>query len=137
MIAHDRHDTGHGWIETFEAHGARGQLYWMTQQSAKRQWRQRGAPAALRSLDGGARFREDTWEREGGGGGWSRVMIDGVTFEKAGINLSKIEESKEEEQQKGNKNCKFIVAVLVVVGFSWFISMKFSGGSNKQPPSDL
>jgi hypothetical protein len=63
MIAHDRHDTGHGWIETFEAHGARGQLYWMTQQSAKRQWRQRGAPAALRSLDGGARLARGRRQR--------------------------------------------------------------------------
>jgi len=46
--------------------------------------------ALFESLDGGARFREDTWEREGGGGGWSRVMIDGVTFEKAGINRSTV-----------------------------------------------
>jgi coproporphyrinogen III oxidase len=46
--------------------------------------------ALFERLDGGARFREDTWEREGGGGGWSRVMIDGTTFEKAGINRSTV-----------------------------------------------
>ena len=43
------------------------------------------------ALDGGGRFREDRWEREGGGGGVSRVLIDGATFEKAGINRSIVE----------------------------------------------
>lgn len=42
------------------------------------------------TLDGGGTFREDRWEREGGGGGVSRVMIDGVTFEKAGVNRSTV-----------------------------------------------
>jgi coproporphyrinogen III oxidase len=40
------------------------------------------------TLDRGAAFREDSWTREEGGGGYSRVMIDGATFEKAGINRS-------------------------------------------------
>jgi coproporphyrinogen III oxidase len=44
--------------------------------------------AALESLDGEGRFREDTWEREGGGGGRSRVMQDGAVFEKAGVGVS-------------------------------------------------
>lgn len=39
-------------------------------------------------LDLGGTFAEDRWERPGGGGGVSRVMTDGVTFEKAGINRS-------------------------------------------------
>lgn len=39
-------------------------------------------------LDGGARFREDRWERPGGGGGHTRVMVDGALFEKAGVNRS-------------------------------------------------
>jgi coproporphyrinogen III oxidase len=42
-------------------------------------------------LDGGGTFREDRWEREGGGGGVSRVLIHGATFEKAGINRSVVE----------------------------------------------
>jgi coproporphyrinogen III oxidase len=42
---------------------------------------------ALSALDGG-RFREDTWEREGGGGGTSRVLQDGEVLEKAGVNVS-------------------------------------------------
>jgi coproporphyrinogen III oxidase len=40
------------------------------------------------TLDGKATFREDRWERPGGGGGHSRVMIDGDLFEKAGVNRS-------------------------------------------------
>ncbi|TVP75765.1 MAG: oxygen-dependent coproporphyrinogen oxidase [Gemmatimonadales bacterium] len=36
--------------------------------------------------DGGGRFQEDAWLRPGGGGGVSRVLTDGQTFEKAGVN---------------------------------------------------
>jgi len=39
-------------------------------------------------LDGGGQFREDRWERAGGGGGLARVLAEGKTFEKAGINRS-------------------------------------------------
>lgn len=42
-------------------------------------------------LDGGGRFREDRWERAGGGGGVARVLTEGRTFEKAGINRSVVE----------------------------------------------
>ena len=46
---------------------------------------------ALESADGGGRrFREDTWRREGGGGGRSRVLEEGAVFEKAGINFSDV-----------------------------------------------
>lgn len=41
-------------------------------------------------LDKGGTFIEDRWERPGGGGGVARVMTDGVTFEKAGINRSAV-----------------------------------------------
>ncbi len=41
-------------------------------------------------LDGGGTFAEDRWERPGGGGGVARVMTDGATFEKAGINRSAV-----------------------------------------------
>lgn len=33
-------------------------------------------------------FREDTWTRAEGGGGWSRVLQNGSVFEKAGVNVS-------------------------------------------------
>lgn len=41
-------------------------------------------------LDRGGRFREDRWDRPGGGGGVTRVLSDGATFEKAGINRSAV-----------------------------------------------
>lgn len=44
--------------------------------------------AELEELDGGGRFREDRWEREGGGGGITRVLVDGAVLEKAGVNTS-------------------------------------------------
>ena len=43
------------------------------------------------ALDGGSSFQEDRWQRQGGGGGVSRVLTDGHTFEKAGINRSAVE----------------------------------------------
>ena len=45
--------------------------------------------AGLAEIDGQA-FREDRWEREGGGGGRSRVLADGYVFEKAGVNFSEV-----------------------------------------------
>ena len=44
--------------------------------------------ALFERLDGQAKFREDRWDREGGGGGFARVMTDGAIFEKAGVNRS-------------------------------------------------
>jgi coproporphyrinogen III oxidase len=46
--------------------------------------------AAFEKADGTARFREDNWSRDEGGGGRSRVMEDGAVFEKAGINFSHV-----------------------------------------------
>ena len=43
--------------------------------------------AALSAVDGTA-FHEDTWVRDEGGGGRSRVLQDGNVFEKAGVNVS-------------------------------------------------
>ena len=43
--------------------------------------------AALSAIDGKP-FREDVWQRDGGGGGCSRVMQDGAVFEKAGVGTS-------------------------------------------------
>ncbi len=41
-------------------------------------------------LDRGGAFREDRWDRPGGGGGVARVLTEGTTFEKAGINRSAV-----------------------------------------------
>jgi coproporphyrinogen III oxidase len=46
--------------------------------------------SSLEELDGSARFREDEWTREGGGGGRSRVLTGGALFEKAGVNWSDV-----------------------------------------------
>lgn len=46
--------------------------------------------AFLTRLDRGGTFREDRWDRPGGGGGVARVLSEGATFEKAGINRSAV-----------------------------------------------
>jgi len=46
--------------------------------------------SALESVDGLARFREDRWERNGGGGGKTRIIADGRVFEKGGVNTSAV-----------------------------------------------
>jgi coproporphyrinogen III oxidase len=47
--------------------------------------------SALEAADGHASFTADEWVRDGGGGGLSRVMIDGALFEKGGVNVSRVE----------------------------------------------
>ncbi|WP_239121596.1 MULTISPECIES: oxygen-dependent coproporphyrinogen oxidase [Spirulina sp. CCY15215] len=44
----------------------------------------------LEKLDGTGKFREDSWQREEGGGGRSRVMRDGRIFEQGGVNFSEV-----------------------------------------------
>jgi coproporphyrinogen III oxidase len=46
--------------------------------------------AGLERADGGATFREDSWDRPGGGGGRTRVIADGAVFEKGGVNFSEV-----------------------------------------------
>jgi len=46
--------------------------------------------AALENLDSGNRFREDNWNREGGGGGRTRI-IEGNVIEKGGVNFSAVQ----------------------------------------------
>jgi coproporphyrinogen III oxidase len=46
--------------------------------------------AGLEVADGAGKFREDSWTREGGGGGRSRVLVEGGVFEKAGVNFSEV-----------------------------------------------
>lgn len=45
----------------------------------------------LEQEDGGAHFREDTWERpSNGGGGRTRILSEGTIFEKAGVGFSHV-----------------------------------------------
>lgn len=46
--------------------------------------------AALAQADGSAKFTEENWVREEGGGGRSRVMVKGAVFEQAGVNFSHV-----------------------------------------------
>lgn len=46
--------------------------------------------SALEATDGQARFEEDAWEREQGGGGRTRVISQGAVFEKGGVNFSHV-----------------------------------------------
>ncbi len=46
--------------------------------------------AELEAEDGGARFIEDAWQREQGGGGRTRVLSGGAAFEQAGVNFSEV-----------------------------------------------
>ena len=36
------------------------------------------------------KFQQDIWERDQGGGGWTRILTGGKTFGKAGVNISSI-----------------------------------------------
>ncbi len=44
----------------------------------------------LESVEPSAGFVEDSWVKESGGGGRSRVMTDGAVFEKGGVNFSHV-----------------------------------------------
>lgn len=46
--------------------------------------------AELERVDGLAAFKEDIWERPGGGGGRTRVIENGAVFEKGGVNISAV-----------------------------------------------
>lgn len=46
--------------------------------------------ASLEKLDGVGRFEEDAWQREGGGGGLTRVIANGDLIDKGGVNFSEV-----------------------------------------------
>lgn len=45
---------------------------------------------ALEQEDGKGEFREDKWERPGGGGGRTRILTEGNVIEKGGVNFSAV-----------------------------------------------
>ncbi len=45
---------------------------------------------SLEALDKKSTFQEDLWQREGGGGGRTRIITDGNIFEKGGVNFSEV-----------------------------------------------
>jgi len=50
--------------------------------------------AAIETADGSARFAEDSWAREEGGGGRTRILREGHVFEQAGIGFSDVSGTK-------------------------------------------
>lgn len=56
--------------------------------------------SALEEIDGKATFREDDWDRDGGGGGKTRVISKGDVFEKGGVNISTVHGELPEPIQK-------------------------------------
>ena len=72
---------------------------------------------ALEKADGKAVFREDRWERAGGGGGKSRVIANGNVFEKGGVNTSVVHGELPEAmaQQFGVTNSRFMACGISLV----------------------
>lgn len=69
------------------------QLSWMItkeQITAEYQLIQDEICAALEQLDGEAHFEQEIWQREGGGGGRTRVIQNGNILEKGGVNFSAV-----------------------------------------------
>ena len=44
----------------------------------------------IEEVDGLAKFKEDIWQRQEGGGGRTRVIENGAIFEKGGVNISAV-----------------------------------------------
>ncbi|SFH26364.1 oxygen-dependent coproporphyrinogen oxidase [Pedobacter insulae] len=57
----------------------------------------------LAQADGKARFEEELWNREGGGGGRTRVMQHGKVIEKGGVNFSAVHGKLPEAVKKAFK----------------------------------
>lgn len=56
--------------------------------------------SGLEKIDGKAKFKEDPWERDGGGGGKTRVIENGDVFEKGGVNISAVHGPLDPAMQK-------------------------------------
>lgn len=73
--------------------------------------------STLEKIDGKARFQEDLWEREEGGGGRTRVIENGAVFEKGGVNISAVHGALPESMQQyfKVKDCDFFACGLSLV----------------------
>ena len=56
--------------------------------------------AALEQTDGEAKFVEELWQREGGGGGRTRIIQNGNIFERGGVNFSAVQGNLPESVKK-------------------------------------
>lgn len=73
--------------------------------------------SALEEIDGSAKFKEDNWTREEGGGGKTRVIENGAVFEKGGVNISEVFGKLPESMQQyfGVKDADFFACGLSLV----------------------
>ena len=71
----------------------------------------------LEEIDGKAKFVEDQWQREEGGGGKTRVISNGDVFEKGGVNSSVVfgNLSDKMRQQLGMQGSKWFACGLSLV----------------------
>ncbi|HAI76485.1 MAG TPA: oxygen-dependent coproporphyrinogen oxidase [Microscillaceae bacterium] len=72
---------------------------------------------ALERIDGKAKFKEDTWERPGGGGGRSRILEQGAIIEKGGVNFSAVfgEVSEKMQEKMGFPKAHFFATGVSIV----------------------
>ena len=76
--------------------------------------------SALEHEDGKAKFSTDKWTREGGGGGTSKVILNGNIFEKGGVNVSAVFGDLPDQIQKAlqlNKSNFFATGILQLIVF--------------------
>lgn len=71
----------------------------------------------LEEVDGKAVFQEDLWKRPEGGGGRTRVIENGIVFEKGGVNVSAVHGALPESMQNyfGVKDADFFACGLSLV----------------------
>lgn len=72
---------------------------------------------SLEIEDGKSKFREDKWERNEGGGGFSRIIQNGSIIEKGGVNFSEVFGDTPEKIKAsfGNKASKFYATGISIV----------------------
>ncbi len=73
--------------------------------------------SGLENLDGSAKFQEDLWNRDGGGGGRTRIIQHGNLIEKGGVNFSAVHGELPEVVQKslGVTGSKFFASGVSIV----------------------
>lgn len=78
----------------------------------------------LELADGKGKFEEEVWERDGGGGGRTRIMQNGNYLEKGGVNFSAVQGKLPESIKKAfgvNEDDFFATGVSIVIhpGHPW------------------
>jgi coproporphyrinogen III oxidase len=102
---------------------------------------------SLENIDGKSKFEEEKWERDGGGGGRTRVIQNGNVFEKGGVNFSAVHGKLPATMQKALKVDRddfFATGVSIVIHPNHpmvpiihmnirYFEMPTPGGADEQP----